>query len=220
MTDPILVTGMARSGTSMTAGVIHFCGGWTGEQDSLAPRRSLFENARLTEVFARYLKCIGVDPSGQSPLPCSSVLPLWFDMRNEVQRAAVESGYLAGPWFYKSSKIPLVWTQWAETFPQSKWVLVRRTEEQIVQSCLKTRFMVAHSTEKGWREWHRYYIDRFDEMLAAQSLAGRIKQVWPTKMILGDFAEIRDVVEWLGLVWDENRVRNFIAPERWNRGRA
>jgi hypothetical protein len=41
-------------------------------------------------------------------------------------------------------------------------------------------------------------------------------QVWPTKMINGDFLEIEQTIKGLGLDWNEQEVKEFIAPELWS----
>jgi len=58
-----------------------------------------------------------------------------------------------------------------------------------------------------------YHKERFEEMKAEAGV--QVKEVWPTKFVGGDFAEIREVVEWLGLDWNEEAVMDFVSPELW-----
>ena len=72
MPPPIIVTGCARSGTSLTAGIINICGAYGG---TLAPpnvnnRKGMFENTTVRQTIVKpYLREHGWDPLGQNPLP-------------------------------------------------------------------------------------------------------------------------------------------------------
>ena len=69
---PILVTGCARSGTSMTAGIIDLCEAWGGitSGPNRNNRKGMFENASIRNNLVKpFLANIGADPMGQSPLP-------------------------------------------------------------------------------------------------------------------------------------------------------
>jgi hypothetical protein len=43
-----------------------------------------------------------------------------------------------------------------------------------------------------------------------------VKQVWPLRMIEGDFSELKGIIGWLGLEWKEQEVREFIEPKLYN----
>jgi hypothetical protein len=55
MKDPILITGAARSGTSMTAGVINICGAFGGvlSGPNKNNKKGMFENNRIRQDIAK-----------------------------------------------------------------------------------------------------------------------------------------------------------------------
>jgi hypothetical protein len=70
MRPPILITGCARSGTSMTAGIVHICGAFGGRMSGPTPnnRKGMFENEEVrNQIVKPYLSSIGADPLGQKP---------------------------------------------------------------------------------------------------------------------------------------------------------
>jgi hypothetical protein len=219
--EPILVTGAARSGTSMTAGVFHLCEAWGGQMSGPTSnnRRGMFENARIRNTIVKpYLKRIGVDPMGQYPLPDVENLPPLRDLRARVLGEVLAQGYRPkmGEWFYKGAKLCLIWPLWAQAFPRARWVIVRRNRGDIVNSCLRTGFMRAHRTVAGWEGWVDHHEARFAEMWKAGL---DVREVWPTKMIQGDFREIEQTVKELLLEWKPEDVHNFISPSLWNGGK-
>jgi len=118
------------------------------------------------------------------------------------------------PWFFKGAKLCLIWTQWAEAFPDARWVLVRRDASDIARSCMRTGFMRKRHTVESWVEWVRYHEDRFLEMTGGG--VRHIREVWPCKFIGGDFDEVESVVKWLGLGWRPGAVRRFLDPTLWH----
>ena len=46
--DPILITGLPRSGTSLTAGCLHACGAWVGDTV-----KGLYENEAVREKVVK-----------------------------------------------------------------------------------------------------------------------------------------------------------------------
>ena len=59
---PILITGAARSGTSMTAGNIHKCGAWGGDMagSTRYNRKGMFENTEIRNTMVKtIMKSIG-----------------------------------------------------------------------------------------------------------------------------------------------------------------
>lgn len=66
--SPILITGCARSGTSMVAGVINMCGAFGGSMSGPNHNnaKGMFENARVrNNIVKPYLRQLHVDPLGQ-----------------------------------------------------------------------------------------------------------------------------------------------------------
>jgi len=226
MPDPILITGAARSGTSMVAGAIHLCGAFGGNMSG--PNRNnqkgMFENARIRNNITKpYLSAIGVDRLGQYPLPDVSSLVIPTDWRRQVEKVMISEGYKGGPWFYKGAKMCLTWPVWHYAFPDARWIIVRRRTGDIITSCLKTGFMQAFrykenqmavgaaDEREGWLWWVHQHEKRFVEMIEAGL---NVKVVWPERMVQGDYKQLFEAIDWLGLRWN-SAVLNFVDPKLW-----
>lgn len=198
----IIITGAARSGTSLTTGVLRACGlnlGHTrvnGLNEALEVRENLIKP---------YLRSIGCDPLGQDRLPEISDLIEAPEWRNRVWQALGEP---AEPWGYKDAKVCLMWPVWHEAFPQAKWVIVRRNKYRIVDSCLRTHFMRRRHDVEGWGEWVDHHEARFAEIRRHCDAV----EVWPE----ADPSAFRDLVESVGLDWNEQAVANVIDPGWWH----
>lgn len=227
MKPPILITGAARSGTSMVAGVINICGAFGGNMSgpNHNNQKGMFENAKIrNEIVKPYLRSIGVDPLGQYPLPNIKTIPIPNDLKDRVEGVMKEQGYSTGPWMYKGAKMCLTWPMWHHAFPDAKWIIVRRRTPDIIRSCMKTGFMKAFqisgnqkavgasSAETGWLWWVHQHEDRFYEMIT-EGL--NCKVIWPQRMLEGDYSQIYEMLEWLGLEW-KTEVLEFIDPKLWH----
>jgi len=224
---PILITGCARSGTSMFAGAINMCGAFGGEMSppNRHNQKGMFENYKIRQnVVKPYLREIKADPMGQYPLP--DVDNLWIPRKwkEQVEKVFVEQGYTKGPWFYKGAKMCLFWPAWHYAFPNAKWIIVRRRTPDILNSCQKTSFMRAFNQSDvrrkvnakderaGWLWWVHQHEKRFVEMIEAGL---NVKQVWPERMVSGDYSQLYETLDWLGLNWKSD-VLNFIDPKLWH----
>lgn len=227
MPSPILITGCARSGTSMITGVINMCGAYGGDMAG-ANRNNLkgmFENSRIREDIVKpYLRKLGVDPKVQYPLPDVANLPIPNNWRHSVEAVIKNQGYAGGPWMYKGAKMASMWPIWHHAFPNAKWIIVRRKTSDIIKSCMRTGFMRAFDLEKnrnaigvdtpeeGWLWWVHQHEARFIEMIQAGL---NVKQVWPHRMVYADYEQMFDTIDWLGLKW-KSEVLSFIDPLLWH----
>jgi hypothetical protein len=226
MRQPILITGAARSGTSLVAGIIDICGAFGGKMSGPNKNnaKGMFENSRIRDAIVKpYLASIGVDRLGQYPLPNIPKLSIPLDWKQRIEKVMTDEGYKDGPWFYKGAKCCLIWPIWHYAFPKAKWIIVRRRTGDIVNSCLKTSFMRAFSRaevlkkvnaddeKEGWVWWVRQHEQRFIEMIQ-EGL--NVKVVWPERMVTGDYEQIYETIDWLGLDW-KSEVLNFIDPKLW-----
>lgn len=224
MKDPILITGCARSGTSMTAGIINICGAFGG--DMFGPNKNnqkgMFENRDIRQNIVKpYLRKIGVDPMGQRPLPNNRQV---FEVnqnqadkwKTDIERIFKRQGYRGGDWFYKGAKICLVWYLWHKAFPQARWIIVRRHEEDIANSCMRTNFMRAYNNKNGWIKWVKHHERRFDEM---KSAGLNVFEFWPSYAIDGDYHHIKKMISFVGLDYDSHRslIQSFIDPSLYKR---
>ena len=213
--EPILITGCARSGTSLIAGIINKCGAWGGNMrgQSRWNPKGQFENEEIRHSIVKpYIKSMGFDPMCQKPLPEIDKLKP-FDIRSKVLDAFVRQGYPGGRWMYKGPKMCLIWPIWREAFPGAKWIIVRRKTEDIVDSCMRTSFMRKHKNPDGWGEWIAEHEKRFKEMQDAEM---DVREVWPIKAIQGDFTEVKEMILDCGLQWNEKAVKEFVSPELYH----
>lgn len=212
---PILITGCARSGTSLTAGVINICGAWGGEMRGATPynKKGMFENTAIVDGLIKpFLKALGADPLGQDPLPDTENVPIIPEWNIAILRRLEAQGYNGERWFYKGVKMLLIWPVWQAAFPDAKWVIVRRNKNEIAASCMRTPFMRAFNDEAGWLGWVKEHEDRFDQIFAAGILA---HEFWPG-VALNEPARFKDLISWLGLEWKEDEVNEFIDHSLWN----
>ena len=229
MKSPILITGAARSGTSMIAGIINICGAFGGVMSgpTQSNEKGMFENAAIRQnIMKPYLKSIGVDPMGQYPLPDPNTMKIPNNLKTLVEDVMLQQGYKDGSWMYKGAKMCLTWPMWNYAYPNAKWIIVRRRTGDIVSSCMRTGFMSAFnnqsnqravgvsSAEEGWLWWVHQHEKRFIEMI---NEGMNVKVIWPHRMIDGDYTQIMEMIDWLGLEW-KTEVLSFIDPKLW-RGR-
>jgi hypothetical protein len=224
MKDLILVTGCARSGTSVTSGILNRAGAWGGV---LAPpnrfnEKGMFENKEIRNGIVKpLLRKMGVDPLCQDPLPDIKIMHkmagdvnVVSDFRKSILNVFKRQGYTAGPVFYKGAKMCLMWPLWHTAFPKARWVITHRNPQGNARSCLKTSFMKAFKNEKGWMKWIAEHELRFVEMAEAGL---DIHDIDVDKMVHGDLSEIKAIINDFGLLWDEADVQNFIDPKLWEK---
>lgn len=96
-----------------------------------------FENRYIREqIIKPYLINCGADPLGQKAFP-RTLVPWTYEFDVE---------------FYKDCKLALIW----EALPEAKWIVVRRPDDEIMQSCERTPFM-----DVGL-DWLEKYKERLD----------------------------------------------------------
>lgn len=222
MTPPILITGCARSGTSLTAGVVDICGGFGGNLcgPTNANKKGQFENRAVVNFAVKpFLRAIGADPMGQYPLPDINHIIIqkgdaefW---RKKILRIFEVHGLTEHRrWYYKGAKMCLMWPLWHRAFPEARWIWVVRDSEGIVNSCMKTSFMHAFDNKAGWNWWIDQHNLRLKEMINAPGLD--LITTHPSKMIEGDFSEMKAAIQCLELTWRDRQVRDFITPNLWH----
>jgi hypothetical protein len=227
--QPILITGAARSGCSMVAGIINLCGSFVGTVDRDPLHKGMFENLKIKEyLIDPYLTdTLHVDSRGQYPLPDVKNLSIPVDWRQRVDRIMWEDGYRGGSWIYKSSRSCLIWPVWDYAYPRAKWIIVRRRTGDIVHSCQLTDYMDAFQMEvvqkaidvsndiSGWKWWVHQHEKRFVEMIM-KGLSCFV--IWPERMVDGNYEQAYELLDWLGLKWHSDvltEIFNYIDPKLW-----
>lgn len=211
---PILVTGCARSGAGMIAGALSICGAFGGALFGTPAinKKGVFENGQIQEFEKGYLRTIGLDPSGQNPIAVTNELSIPTNWKAQVENIMLSQGYSNGSWFYKSAKACQIWPIWDYAFPDAKWIIVRRRSVDIADSCLGTGYMNKYSTFEDWIKWIQLHEEKFVEMIQAGL---NVKQIWPERMVWGNYEQLYEVVEWLGLPWKGQEIMDFIEPKLW-----
>lgn len=200
---PVLVTGCARSRTSMVAGALYHCGAFGGEMygPGVGNPRGFFENKSIRDGLVKeILRFWGADTLGvrSLPEPGREHPPIG----ENVKALLLADGYEGGPWFYKDAKLALMWHLWHEAFPEAKWIVCRRDKEEIIDSCLKAPFMRQHSTDRGfWERW----IEETEARLEA------LKETADCFEVRGR-DDLREAIAWVGLDWTE-RAEKFVSRE-------
>jgi hypothetical protein len=213
--SPILISGCARSGTSMVAGAIDRCGAFGGELTGATAynAKGQHENAYIRDKVEKpYLKSQELDILGQNPLAVTDQLHIPVDWRKTIENVMISQGYKEGQWYYKGAKACQIWPVWNYAFPNAKWVIVRRRSSDIADSCLNTAFMRAYQTHEGWIGWVRQHEEKFNEMISAGL---NVKMIWPERMVKGNYEQLYEVIEWLGLPWKSKEVMDWIEPKLW-----
>ncbi len=211
---PILVVGYARGGTSIIASILRSHGVWAGlcfDQVTQGCPSGVIENAQIRNCFIKpYLESIGADPLGQACLPDSDdLIPPSPSLFNVIRRILEYQNYTGGLWFYKDAKISLMWQLWVEAFPDAMWIIVRRKKEDVIASCERTNFMQLQGVT-DWNGWFDHYQMKLDEIKSSQKY---VFDVWPQKIIDGDYSEISSIIGKLGLEWNEEIPKELIKKE-------
>jgi len=193
-----LVTGAARSGTSLTTAILAAHGARLGHVNGLNEHTGVREG-----VLKPLLRAAGADPLGQWPLPSLQDLPDASDLRRDVLAA------LGPADTYKDAKLCLTWLCWHRAFPDARWIVVRRDANAIAASCMRTAFMRAYDTAAGWREWVRAHEMQFNAM---RSAGLDMVEVWPDP---ADPETFRPAVEHAGHAFDVDKARACIDPGLW-----
>jgi hypothetical protein len=218
---PIIITGCARSGTSFIAGIIERCGAFGGEMTGPTRynQKGQYENKAIRDGLTKpMLRAHGYDPLGQAPLPNVARLKIDPAWARKCLTSMSNQGYNNTiPWFYKGAKVCLTWPIWANAFPNARYIIVRRDDSRIIDSCLKTAFMRAYKTRHGWQAWINDHKNRFSEM---KNFGLKCYEVWPDKIIAGDLAIAESMINWidLGLRFNAKSIKEFITPKLWHKG--
>jgi hypothetical protein len=199
----IFVTGVPRSGTSLTVKILRALGAVTGEVNVL------YENTHVREnVLKPLIAANGGDPLGQKSFPDLDTV----EAIGLAQKLANYIGVTMGPkTLYKDPKITLVWPAFAEAFPDAKWIVVRREMESQIDALIRVPFITVHGEDReAWRRWIMEYEWRLDRLVAE---TGAI-EVRPADFI-GDPAAFEPAARHAGLPFDASAVANAVDPSKY-----
>jgi hypothetical protein len=206
--NPILITGAERSGSTLIARILDMCGVFSGNCNKMYESKSI-------HAFHKPFK--EKTPHLMIPTNAINVPVIWQEM---VLRQLKREEWKGQPWMVKGGVLAQFWSVWYYAFPDAKWLIVRRRTGDVIQSCVKTGYMKMFKSkgnldligvekeEEGWLWWVRNYEKKFVEMIE-QGLNCRV--IWPERMADGDFQQMEETIEWLGLKWND-KIPEVIEP--------
>lgn len=151
-----------------------------------------------------YYRSIHCDIRGQHPLPNTNEMIFSSDWGRDIANILSQDGYTGNKyWMYKESRICQVWPIWNNAFPNAKYIIVRRRTGDIIESCLKTGYMTAYKDRDGWLNWVHQHEKLFVGMIESGL---NCKIVWPERMANGDYEQIHEMIDWLGLKWNDKII--------------
>jgi hypothetical protein len=204
--SPIFITGCERSGSTIIARIVSHCGTFTGRTTEM------LENIEIKKLTDTYYDLIGADKKGQNPLPDTKKLIIPTNWKQKIEDVLTDEKYDNSTWMIKGSRLCQTWPVWHYAFPNAKWVIVRRRTGDIIDSCLKTGYMTAYKDKEGWLGWVHEHEKLFVEMIEA---GVNCKIVWPERMATGDYGQIFEMLDWVGLPWN-NDIVQIVEPLLWN----
>jgi len=213
--NPILITGVQRSGATIIAKIISMCGVYTGKTSEM------MENDFLKHAIENFYRNIEVDTKAQYPLPNTNNLWIPTNWKRQIESkldlevVKIKEGQ---SWMFKSSTNCQIWPIWHYAFPNAKWIIVRRRTGDIISSCMKTAYMTAFKEpsilksigvnipQEGWLWWVHEHEKLFVEMIENGL---NCKVIWPERMVINDYTQIREMINWLGLRWNDSIVETI-----------
>jgi len=194
ITNPIIVVGTPRSGTSLTAGIIARHGVWVGpckDGDAKNPTgyyESLPFKAALINACGRIVHNGKLAPQ----------VPAWRDI---AARILDEHGYEGGPWLVKHSA--MYWPVWHQFDPI--WVCCRRDADAIARSGKESRLLRNPAAIQPHVDQMEYLRDHHGA-----------HEVWPEDVVKGDYTSIRKAIEAAGLTFQPEIADAMVQPNAWH----
>lgn len=207
MNQPIFVTGIERSGSTLIAKILDICGVFTGSTSTM------YEHYGMNAMMDQFIlsRATGLFPDLKD-------LNIPLNWRKEVDELLAVDGYKDGPWMCKNSKLGQIWPVWNYAYPNARWLIIRRRSGDIIDSCTKTAYMKlfknqgnqnlvgVKSEQEGWKWWIHQYEKRYVTMIES---GVNCRVVWPERMVIGDYQQIYETLEWLGLEWSSKIVETI-----------
>lgn len=210
MIEDCIVTGIPRSGTSLTAGLIRLAGdhhfGNTIPGNKNNPKGFNESSEIRNSIVKPYLRACNVDPNGQWPLPGRGDLRPYPSLKEEVMDIMGES-----PWAIKEPKILLMWERWSQAFPGAKWVATERDPDEVLDSVVRTGFMKAFKNKHGWGSWLAIHQDRLDSLIANTDCF----VFKPSVALSGDMSHVYDLGSHLGVKIPHKASQELLEPSLW-----
>lgn len=212
---PIFITGVERSGSSIIAKIIQYCGAWAGDTTEK------FENIKIKQLVNSLYVQRGFDINGQFPIPNTEDILIPNNWGGHIDDYLMRERFSGeNLWMYKNHRICQIWPIWNYAYPDAKWIIVRRRTGDIISSCMKTAYMSAFKNkqnqqlinvkneQEGWLWWVHEHEKLFVGMIENGL---NCKVIWPERMAIGDFAQIYEMLKWLDLPWRDD-IPGLVSP--------
>lgn len=203
MQNLVLITGVERSGSSIVAKVFSMCGAFGGNCNQMN------ENTEIKAIHHLYIDKKS-DGCNMLDLSKTHFKGYWKEI---VEKAFISDGLKQNDIpFYKDSAILQTWQLWDDSFKNAKWIIVRRRTGDVIQSCVNTAYMLRFKKESnrrmigvtteeaGWLWWVHQCENRLTQIINENPNNYRI--IWPEKMAINDFSQMKEAIEWTGLQWN------------------
>lgn len=194
--NPILVTGANRSGSAIIARIFELAGAYAGKTNKM------YETAEIDDLAKLYIR----DNSIDAPFPRFDKVAMGWKEYIDLNLNLPEND----KWMLKGSLLTQTWKNWHLAYPDAKWIIVRRRTADIVNSCMRTGYMTLFKSEENRnmigardeREAWTWWINQYELEWGAMFTQGlNCKVIWPERMVTGDYRQIYEMLEWVGLRW-------------------
>lgn len=212
--NPIIITGVPRSRTSLICRLLEVCGANFGPKNTLkgATKENIngyYENEKFCKelqkpYFEEILKIPILDrerlPSNEDIL----IEPDWNSKVNLYFKSNVTA--------IKDPKFCLYWEMWDWYFPNARWILSYRDINGILESVMnRTSWMDKKLGKKKWIKWAEHHVKRMTEL---SDSVKNIRWINTDLLLIDIFDQLRETVEWLGLKYNpecEKEIRRDVT---------
>lgn len=208
----ILITGIPRSRTSLTAAILDKCGADFGNPKDFKPANKYnplgyYEHKGLIKKLVNpYWSKIGFHPLDRVNMPSKKDVMPDSDWGAKFKTIMGTKKYNIA---VKEPKLCLYWEVWHYAFPDAKWILVRRPRAEVMESISnRTPWMKNTLTEQEYNT----YIDHHLKRMAELKSEANCFEVHTDQFIAGNFDEIKQCVKWCGLTWND-KAKELVKPE-------
>jgi hypothetical protein len=196
--DPILIVSAPRSGSSLLAYILNKEGiqvGITKAGDKYNVN-GYFENIRIRNLMIKYLKENDKQKLGKKFQPIN-IRSDFKNFNRKMYRVLRQDKFDKNKnWLIKDPKLTLCWNIFNKEYPNAKWILLYRNQNDIMSSYKKTEFMDAYNTEDDWKK----YLNCFYENMNSIKLECKNVFEFDIKNIFeNNINEINKLFEFIGI---------------------